>query len=100
MITAARNRNNNKKTPKKNLKNISRKKNHCWGPYSDKVNKLHLRLAEHNYKDIFKAGENDSQRADNIKANINNLEENNKYRLCGDEDETVTHIISESSKWV
>ena len=33
-----------------------------------------------------------------IKTKINNTQQNSKYRLCGDRDETVNHIISECSK--
>ena len=30
-----------------------------------------------------------------IKAKIDNTQQNSKYRLCGDRDETIYHIISE-----
>ena len=34
----------------------------------------------------------------NHKARIDKLQQNTKYRLCGDRDETINHIISECSK--
>ena len=33
-----------------------------------------------------------------IKARIDKTQQNNKYRLCGDRDETINHTKSESSK--
>ena len=37
-------------------------------------------------------------RTNHIKARIDKTQENSKCRLCGDRDETINHIISESSK--
>ena len=36
--------------------------------------------------------------ANHIKARIDKTQQNSKYRLCGDRDETINHIISEYSK--
>ena len=38
--------------------------------------------------------QNNAIRTNHVKAKINNTWENKKYRLCGDRDETVNHIIS------
>ena len=41
---------------------------------------------------------NSAIRSNHTKARIDKTQQNNKYRLCGDRDETINHIISESSK--
>ena len=33
-----------------------------------------------------------------VKARIDKMQQNSRYRLCGDRDETINHIISECSK--
>ena len=38
-------------------------------------------------------------RTDHIKARIDMTQQNSKYRLCGNKDETINHIISECSKF-
>ena len=35
---------------------------------------------------------------DHIKARIDKMPQNNKFRLCGDWDKTINHMISECSK--
>ena len=37
-------------------------------------------------------------RTNHIKARLDKTQQNSKYRLCGDRDETINHIISECSK--
>ena len=37
-------------------------------------------------------------RTNHIKARIHKMQQNSKYRLCGDRDETINHIIRECSK--
>ena len=37
-------------------------------------------------------------RTNHIKARIDQTQQNSKFRLCGDKDETINHIISECSK--
>ena len=44
------------------------------------------------------AAQNNAIRTNQIKARIDKTLKNNKYRLCGDRDETINHIISECSK--
>ena len=39
-------------------------------------------------------------RTNHIKARIDKTQQNSKWGLCGDRDETINHIISESSKLV
>ena len=43
------------------------------------------------------AAQNNAVRTNHIKARIDKTQENSKYRLCGDRDETINHIISEYS---
>ena len=53
---------------------------------------------------IFSNNDNNNQEQNNaigtnyIKAKIDNTEVNSKYRLCGERDETINHIIRECSK--
>ena len=42
--------------------------------------------------------QNNAIRTNNVKAKIDKTQRNSKCRLCGDRDETITHIISECSK--
>ena len=44
------------------------------------------------------AAKNSAIRTNPIKAKIDKTQQNSKYRLCGDGDETVNHIINECSK--
>ena len=44
------------------------------------------------------AAQNSAIRTNHIKARIDKTQQNSKYRLCGDKDETINHIISECSK--
>ena len=37
-------------------------------------------------------------RSNNIKVKINKTQQTSKFRLCGDKDETLNHIISECNK--
>ncbi len=44
------------------------------------------------------AAQNNARRTNHIKARIDKTQQNSKWRLCGDRDETINHIISECSK--
>ena len=44
------------------------------------------------------AAQNNAIRTNHIKTRIDKTQQNSKYRLCGDKDETINHIISECSK--
>ena len=44
------------------------------------------------------AAQDNAIRTNRIKARIDKMQQNSKYRLCGDGDETINHIISECSK--
>ena len=46
------------------------------------------------------AAQHNAIRTNHIKARIDKTQQNSKYRLCGDIDETINHIISECSKLV
>ena len=47
---------------------------------------------------LLMAAQNSAIRTNHIKARIDKTQQNSKYRLCGDRDETINHIISECSK--
>ena len=49
-------------------------------------------------KSILIAAQKAAIRTNYIKVNIDNMQQNNTYRLCGVRDETITHIISECNK--
>ena len=42
--------------------------------------------------------QNNAIRTNHVKARIDKTQQNSKYRLCSDKDETINHIISECSK--
>ena len=44
------------------------------------------------------AVQNNSIRTNHIKARIDKTQQKSKYRLCGDRDETINHMISECGK--
>ena len=44
------------------------------------------------------AAQDNAIRTNHIKARIDKTQQNSKCRLCGDTDETINHIISESSE--
>ena len=44
------------------------------------------------------AAQDNAIRTNHIKARIDKTQQNSKWRLCGDRDETINHIISECSK--
>ena len=44
------------------------------------------------------AAQNSTIRTNHIKARIDKTQQNSKCKLCGDRDETITHIISECNK--
>ena len=44
------------------------------------------------------AAQNNAQRTNHIKARIDKMQQNSKCRLCGNRDETINHIRSESCK--
>ena len=46
------------------------------------------------------AAQNSAVRTNYVKAKIDNVQQNSKFRLCGDRDETINHMISECSKLV
>ena len=47
---------------------------------------------------LLKAAENNAKRTNYVKAKIDKTQQNNKYRLCGDRDETIKHMISQCYK--
>ena len=47
---------------------------------------------------LLMAARNNSIRTNHITARIDKTQQNSKWRLCGDRDETINHIISECSK--
>ena len=43
------------------------------------------------------AAQNNAIRINHIKVKIDKTQQNSKWNLCGDRDETINHMISESS---
>ena len=62
------------------LENKKGKKNHCMDTSSDKLTRLDRKIVH------------------DIKAKIDNMQQNSKCRFCGDKHEMVCQIISECSK--
>ena len=46
---------------------------------------------------LLKPVQNNSIRTNHIKASIDNTQQNSKFRLCGDRDEMINHIVNECS---
>ena len=46
---------------------------------------------------LLKAVQNSAIRTNHIKARIDKMQQNSKYRRCGDRDETINHIIIKCS---
>ena len=44
------------------------------------------------------AKQNNAIRTNNVKARIFKKKQNSRFSLCGEKDETINHIISDSSK--
>ena len=74
---------------KRLINNISRDKTWTW-------------LRKGNFKketeSLLTAAQNNAIRTNHIKVRIDKTQQNIKCRLCGDRDETISHIISECSK--
>ena len=72
---------------KRVINNISHHKTWTW-------------LRKGNFKreieSLLMAAQNSAIRTNHIKARIDKMQQNNKYRLCGDRDETVNHISGSS----
>ena len=47
---------------------------------------------------LLKAAQDDAVRTNHTKARIDKTKQNSKWRLCGDRDENINHVISEYSK--
>ena len=71
------------------INNISHHKTRTW-------------LRKGNFKreteSLLIVAQNNTAITNHIKARINKMQQNSKCRLCGDRDETINHIINESSK--
>ena len=74
---------------KRRTNNISRDKTWTW-------------LRKGNFKrekeSLLIAAQDSAIRTNHIKTRIDKTQQNSKFRLCGDRDETINHIISECSK--
>ena len=73
----------------KRLINISHDKTWMW---------LRKGKLKRETESILISAQNNAIRTNNIKAKIDNTQQNSKCRLCGDWDETINHVISECSK--
>ena len=64
------------------------------------LNKTWIWLKKGNFKreteSLLMAAQNSAIRTNHIKARIDKMQQNSKCRLCGDRDETINHIISET----
>ena len=84
---------NGKKQPygrfKRLINNISLQKNWTW------LRKGNLKIKT---ESLLIAAQDNAIRTNHVKARIDKTQQNTKCTLCGDRDETVNHIISESSK--
>ena len=56
---------------------------------------IHCAMCPWETEYVLIAAENNSMRTNHIKARIDKTQQNSKYRLCCDRDETINHIISE-----
>ena len=74
---------------KRLINNISHQKTWTW------LRKGNLKRET---ESLLIAAQDNSIRTNHIKARIDKTQQNSKCRLCGDRDETINHIISESSK--
>ena len=74
---------------KRLINNISRQKTWTW------LRKGNLKRET---ESLLIAAQDNAIRTNHIKARIDKTQQNSKYRLCGDRDETINHIISECSK--
>ena len=65
-------------------------------------NKTWTWLRKGNFKrkteSLLMAAQNSTKRTNHIKARVDKTQQNSKFRLCIDTDETINHIISECSK--
>ena len=73
------------------INNISHQKTWTW------IRKGNLKRET---ESLLIAAQDNAIRTNHIKARIDQTQQNNKWRLCGDRDETINHIISECSKLV
>ena len=73
----------------KQLINISHQKTWIW---------LRKGNLKREMESLLIAAQNNAIRTNHIKARIDKTQQNSKFRLIGDRDETINHIISECSK--
>ena len=74
---------------KRLINNISHDKTWMW---------LRKRNFKRETEYILIAAQNNAIRTNHTKAKIDKIQQNSKYRSCGDRDETINHIISKFSK--
>ena len=104
LITATRNNTNNTRT---NRTKITRKqkweKNNLMDvlsniPHEKTWTWLRKGNLKRETKSLLIATQNNAIRTNHIKAWLDKTQQNSRYRLCGDRDETINHIISKCSK--
>ena len=74
---------------KRLINNISHEKTWTW------LRKGNLKRET---ESLLIAAQNNAIRINHIKARIDRTQQNSKYRLCGDRDKTINHIMSECNK--
>ena len=57
--------------------------------------RINIKKSFHNYITV---AQNNAIRTNNVLPRIDNTQQNSRYRLCGDRDETINHIINECIK--
>ena len=103
----------NRNDPRTNRKTITRQQKweekHLYGYFKQQTSKIsHEKILTWLRKGHLKketeslliATQNNVTRTNNIQAKIDKPQQNSKYRLCGDRDETINYIISKFCKSV
>ena len=108
LITATRNNTDNMRTNRTTItKKQKWEENQLYGRYKRLIGNISSKktwpwLRKGNLKRETKflliAAQNNVIRTNHIKAKINNTQQNRRYKLCDDREETINHIISECSK--
>ena len=84
------NNNNNNERFKRLINTISHDKTWTW---------LRKRNFKRETESLLITAQENAVRTNHIKARIDKTQQNSKCRLCSDREETINHIISESSKF-
>ena len=104
LITAIRNNTDNTIDDRMTTRKQKWEKKQLYGRFKRLINNIsHQKtwtwLSKGNLKreteSLLIAAQDNAIRTNNIKARIDKTQQSSKYRLCGDRDETINHIVSE-----